>query len=275
MALHHLRALPRPLPATPAGPVLSLTIHAALLGAAVACGGGGERLHWVGIGEGEGTGVRTPGALAPHAYVVPGRRGLRGGAPGGGARTGAPAGDAPADRLPPIAPPAPLRSATALADVVLPEVALPEAATTLVAGILAAAPDPSRTVARPEEFTRMRPTDPGEWLADHDAAMSLTAARANALVDVLPIPLLGNPRPAYPSSLARASVGGRVVVEFRIDSAGAVEPGSLHVVQSTDERFTEAVRGVLPRLRFVPAQLRAHAVGIVVRQPFVFRVARR
>jgi hypothetical protein len=46
-------------------------------------------------------------------------------------------------------------------------------------------------------------------------------------------------------------------------------------VTSTDARFTDAVRGVLPRLRFVPAQLREHSVGVTVRQPFVFRVVRR
>jgi hypothetical protein len=39
MSLQHLRALPKAAPATPAGPVLSLTAHAALLGAVVAGGG--------------------------------------------------------------------------------------------------------------------------------------------------------------------------------------------------------------------------------------------
>ena len=65
------------------------------------------------------------------------------------------------------------------------------------------------------------------------------------------------------------------VVEFRIDSTGVVDLASLHVVQSTDTLFTQAVRGVLPLLRFVPAQLHAHAVGLTVRQPFVFRVVAR
>ncbi|CAA9340125.1 MAG: hypothetical protein AVDCRST_MAG40-2363 [uncultured Gemmatimonadaceae bacterium] len=87
------------------------------------------------------------------------------------------------------------------------------------------------------------------------------------------MPLVSNPPPTYPTMLERARVGGRVVVEFRIDSTGAVELGSLQVVQSTNRLFTQAVRHVLPRLRFLPAHLGARAVAVTVRQPFEFRVA--
>jgi hypothetical protein len=53
-----------------------------------------------------------------------------------------------------------------------------------------------------------------------------------------------------------------------------VDLGSLQVVRSTNAMFTQAVRAVLPQLRFLPAQNAEHAVGVRVRQPFEFRVAR-
>jgi TonB family protein len=167
------------------------------------------------------------------------------------------------------------RSERAVPDLVLPDVTLPDVATTLVAGVLSAAPDLERSLSRPEDFTRLAPQDGDVGLDAPLGALALTAARASTVVDLLPVPLVNNPRPAYPLALERARVDGRVVVEFRIDSVGAVDPASLRIVTSTDARFTDAVRGVLPRLRFVPAQLREHAVGVTVRQPFVFRVGRR
>ncbi|HZF68659.1 MAG TPA: TonB family protein, partial [Gemmatirosa sp.] len=88
----------------------------------------------------------------------------------------------------------------------------------------------------------------------------------------LPNPLIGNPPPSYPAALEQARVGGQVVVEFRVDSTGVIDLGTLRVVQSTHVAFTQAVRNVLPRLRFLPAQLERQAVGVTVRQPFLFVV---
>ncbi len=296
--LQHVRALPRPLPVPVAGTVVSLTAHAALLGALVVGGdgpgvasaddatatqvvfrpagrGGGERLHWVGVVEGPGTGLARPDERPPSAYGVPGRDGARRGAAGGGTG-GRATGDAFGEVVPPEAPETERPSPPPrVPDIVLPDVTAVEAATVLVAGVLASAPDRSRAVSRPEDFTRMNAEELLPDLPGVGGALGLTPALAHAQVDVLPIPLVGNPLPSYPTTLARARRGGRVVVEFRIDSTGAVDLASLQVVQSTDSLFTQAVRGVLPSLRFVPAQLRAHAVGLTVRQPFVFRVGTR
>jgi len=49
-----------------------------------------------------------------------------------------------------------------------------------------------------------------------------------------------------------------------------VDLGTLKVVQSSDTLFTDAVRTVLPQLRFLPAQLKERAIGVMVRQPFLF-----
>ncbi|HEY0776623.1 MAG TPA: energy transducer TonB [Gemmatirosa sp.] len=259
---------------------------------------GGEQLHWIGVGDGTGTVRRSsgrPSARPPLAYVIPGHAGLRVSA---SVASGAPAGGAPSrgtrghgqvpnerrdptrlaadpaepllassvqthgERRPPLAPR--MRNA-AVQSVTLPD---PEA-TLLVAGVLAAGPDLARRVERPEEFVP-RPTALLSDLLTSTAAAALALVRPDVRLHDLPIPLVDNPTPHYPSALANAHVGGRVVVEFRIDSTGVVDLGTLHVVESTNLLFTDAVRGVLPQLHFVPAQIGEHPVGVTVRQPFLF-----
>lgn len=309
MLMRILRAPPRPATPPAAGPVpglvLSLSAHTALV---VAVAGGGaagarsaaapgdhpaaadhEQLHWVGLGT--GTGARAPrraprpGALPPIAYLVPGRAGAVAGArelrvahargpgdrtPGRDAgprddasrgTTGPRRSDAAEPR--PVGPRPVRRIAAALPAV--PQVELAR----LVAGVLAAAPDQARRVSRPEDFLPT-PATPGSGLLHHVGAQAFAAVDPHATM--LPIPLLGNPTPAYPAALARAGVGGRVVVEFLIDSTGAVDVASLRVVESTGALFADAVRRVLPRLHFLPGQLGAQAVGVTVRQPFLFTV---
>jgi protein TonB len=296
------RPVHAPAAGTPAGLLpgmcLSLTAHAALVVAVV--GGDafvgaraaaptappeGERVRWVGVEAGSGAvgRARRPGTLPPLAYVIPGRGGPRAAESGTSRASGPAAGRdgsphparGAAERLAPaLRRAAPRRTPPLrlpLPSVVLPNVALPEAQVTrLVAGVLAAAPDMARRVSRPEDFAPAA--------AQGAAAIARTGALALAGVAVhvrdVPIPLVTNPTPAYPAALAGAGIGGQVVVEFRIDSTGVVDPASLRVVESTNTLFVQAVRRVLPRLRFMPAQLGEHAVGVTVRQPFLFTTRR-
>ena len=282
-------------PRTPpvAGTLVSLTTHAVVVvlavggptslvgsaaGVAIAArggggGGGGEGIHWVGADHGVPNTPAPPGALPPIAYVIPGRGTPRPGTPGSpGERRGPPRADLPL-------PPAPRRPEAALAlRIELPRLALavpPDLdAAILVAGVVAAAPDLRRLVSRVEDFVR-RPGsgELSDGLLGRGDASTGEELRPLGQVDVMPVALVSNPLPVYPAELARARVDGRVLVEFRIDSAGAVDLESLRVVQSTNALFTQAVRGALPRMRFLPAQVDRHAVGITVRQPFVFRTA--
>lgn len=97
---------------------------------------------------------------------------------------------------------------------------------------------------------------------------------ASERADRAAIPLRGNPEPRYPSMLRESGKEGQVLLRFVIDSTGRVDVRSVRVVSSDDERFTVAVRDVLPRMRFAPAQLRGRDVAVLVQQPFVFQLRR-
>jgi protein TonB len=143
--------------------------------------------------------------------------------------------------------------------------------TLLVSGVVASAPDLTRLVTRPEDFRRFDADNEAE-LAARTSVLTSQGPMPAGHVDVLPIALVSNPLPTYPLILAQSRVEGRVLVEFTIDSAGVVDMASLRVLRSTNNLFTEAVRAVIPRLRFLPAQIGQHSVGVRVRQPFEFTV---
>jgi TonB family protein len=96
------------------------------------------------------------------------------------------------------------------------------------------------------EFTPS-PASPTQQATAGDAA---DRARRRTARAVLPA---DNPAPEYPRDLERRRIEGRVVAEFLVDAKGRVDTRTLRIVSSTDERFSQAVRDVLPRLRFLPA----------------------
>src|SRR5262245_32228184 len=77
-------------------------------------------------------------------------------------------------------------------------------------------------------------------------------------------------RPTYPEVLRMAGVGGRVVLRFVVDTLGLVERETVVVREASHARFENAVRDVLPRMRFTPAQLDGHPVRMLVEMPFEF-----
>jgi TonB family protein len=83
----------------------------------------------------------------------------------------------------------------------------------------------------------------------------------------------GSVTPSYPDSLWRAGVNGRVVVEFIVDTAGVIEPGSLRVVSSTHPYFAAAVKSALESVVFRSAALAGKRVRQIVQLPFIFAPA--
>lgn len=80
--------------------------------------------------------------------------------------------------------------------------------------------------------------------------------------------------PRYPQMLVSAGIVGRVVAQFVVDTTGRVEVGTFEVIESDHEQFTQAVRQVLPRLRFYPAEIGGRKVKQHVQQPFAFAIGR-
>lgn len=78
--------------------------------------------------------------------------------------------------------------------------------------------------------------------------------------------------PAYPATLLAQNVEGRVVAQFVVDTLGRVDTLSFAVIEATHGQFAEAVRAVLPAMRFTPAIMSSRKVRQLVQQPFLFKI---
>jgi TonB family protein len=84
----------------------------------------------------------------------------------------------------------------------------------------------------------------------------------------------GSPQPRYPGTLRTANIEGGVLVQFVVDTTGRAEASTFKVLKASHPEFIFAVKEVLPRMRFYPAELRGHKVKQMVQQPFEFRLDR-
>ncbi|MEO7996701.1 MAG: TonB family protein, partial [Gemmatimonadaceae bacterium] len=78
--------------------------------------------------------------------------------------------------------------------------------------------------------------------------------------------------PTFPPKLLQAKLEGVTRVQFIVDSTGRVQLSSLVILDSTHPDFTQAVRDVLPRMKFRPARMGKRAVAQLVEQGFAFRI---
>jgi protein TonB len=87
--------------------------------------------------------------------------------------------------------------------------------------------------------------------------------------------LLGTPaQPTFPPTLRQAGRGGRVLVQFVVDTTGRAEMHGFTVIETTDPLFAESVRNVLPRYRFSPGEAGGRRVRTMVQLPFDFTLVR-
>src|SRR5205823_1373498 len=85
------------------------------------------------------------------------------------------------------------------------------------------------------------------------------------------VALPGQPSVPFPEVLRRAGVKeGEVLVQFIVDTAGYMQPGSFKLLQSTHPLFTSAVSTALKTMRFQPAVIKAHSVEQLMQQTFTF-----
>jgi protein TonB len=86
--------------------------------------------------------------------------------------------------------------------------------------------------------------------------------------------LPGNPGPAYPDMLRSSGVEGEALMQFIVDTTGRAERGSIKVLKASHELFGAAVQSVLPRMRFLPAEVGGRKVRMLVQQSFAFSLNR-
>jgi TonB family protein len=87
-----------------------------------------------------------------------------------------------------------------------------------------------------------------------------------------PAQLISQPIPRYPRAMEAIAMSGRVLIQFIIDTAGAVELRSLQVLESTHEAFEEPARESVARAVFRPARLGVYPVRQLTKQPISFVV---
>ena len=83
-----------------------------------------------------------------------------------------------------------------------------------------------------------------------------------------------SPKPKYPSVLESSGIAGEVQAQFVVSSSGKADVESFKVLKSSNELFTQAVKNVLPRMRFSPAMIGGKPVNQLVQQSFQFAVPR-
>jgi periplasmic protein TonB len=81
-------------------------------------------------------------------------------------------------------------------------------------------------------------------------------------------------RQNYPDLLRDAGVTGRTIVTMVIDAEGRVEPGSVRVVESSHEAFSDPAVKVAERMRFRPAKLNRQAVQVLITLPIEWKIER-
>lgn len=91
-------------------------------------------------------------------------------------------------------------------------------------------------------------------------------------VDVAVRMLRNSPLPRYPDILRQSGVAGRVRVRFVVGTDGRAELGTVEILEHSHAAFADAVRHVIPRLRFTPARVGTRSVRQVVEIPFGFEL---
>lgn len=86
--------------------------------------------------------------------------------------------------------------------------------------------------------------------------------------------LQDSPKPKYPSVLESSGIAGEVQAQFVVRSDGKADMDSFKVLKTSNELFSQAVKNVLPRMRFSPAQIGGKPVNQLVQQSFQFAVPR-
>jgi protein TonB len=173
---------------------------------------------------------------------------------------------APPSTAPPRAPMTPAAPATPTLTEVPPIVAPSEIPSTIPVLVEGAMPE-----LFPEGGTPNTPStgDP------NGSPIGTGGALGAESVDIAARLLANSPLPRYPDILRSRGLEGGARVRFVVGANGRAELQTLEVLEATHPAFVEAVRAVLPRLRFAPARLGRENVRQLVEIPFGFTLTAR
>lgn len=136
---------------------------------------------------------------------------------------------------------------------------------------------PSIDVTTPPMTPLDIPSSPDGALTGENRANSESSPGAPFHADQVDKPaafISGSATPRYPDVLRSSGVEGKVVAVFVVDAAGRAETDSVRLLRSDNVLFEDAVRAVLPRMRFLPAEIGGRRVRQLVQMPFVFTIDR-
>ncbi|HEV2148313.1 MAG TPA: TonB family protein [Longimicrobiaceae bacterium] len=78
----------------------------------------------------------------------------------------------------------------------------------------------------------------------------------------------------YPTLLREAGIAGQTQLQLVIDAQGRVEPGSVTVVSTTHEGFSDASVKAAERFRFRPAKVGGRGVRVMITLPITWTLER-
>ena len=133
-------------------------------------------------------------------------------------------------------------------------------------------PPPSQAAFDPASFSGVGLAGGTPWGRARDTVAAAPRAPAiyeMEMVEELPV-LVGGADPKYPPLLRAARITGQVVLEFVVDTAGAVEPGSVRLVRSTNRLFEQPALDAATTWRFRPARIGGMPVRARVHFPVNF-----
>lgn len=116
---------------------------------------------------------------------------------------------------------------------------------------------------------------PVEGTPSEGSPIGTGTVRGAESVDVAARLLRNSPLPRYPDMLRTQGAEGYARVRFVVSANGRAELETLEVLDATHPAFAEAVRAILPRLRFAPARVGRETVRQLVEIPFGFALTGR
>jgi len=91
-------------------------------------------------------------------------------------------------------------------------------------------------------------------------------------VDVAVVRAANSAAPAYPLKLLQQHLSGSVAAQYIVDTTGFADTSSFQVLNTPRAEFIQAVKDVLPYMRFEPARIGKVKVRQLVEQQFSFKI---